>query len=223
MPSKTMVFTSSVFSSTDSSTTSGFDTLDEGWIWSTSLRDQHSLAGLPGGMMITGQLAFDSDFVDFGGQFMTPSGVQLPRVDDSWNVFWNGWQYLRTEGPASGPINTTDGRADLQGVGLFARAGVADRDTNPVEWTVSGGFAGRGVVPGRDDDTFGIGYAYSSIQDGPFVTGLLIEEASRRVEAYYTFSISPAVEVTFDAQWVDSLLATEDPAVVLGVRLPIRF
>ena len=57
-----------------------------------------------------------------GGQFLTPSGVQLPRVDDSWTVFWNGWQYLHTEDPSTGPINTTDGRADPEGTGYTTKS-----------------------------------------------------------------------------------------------------
>ena len=45
-------------------------------------------------------------------------------------------------------------------LGFFARFGIADKDTNPVEWSASGGLGGRGVIPYRDDDLFGAGYLH---------------------------------------------------------------
>jgi porin len=50
-----------------------------------------------------------------------------------------------------------------EGIGLFARLGFADEQTNPIEWAVSGGIGGRGLVPGRHNDTFGLGYYYDSV------------------------------------------------------------
>ena len=62
---------------------------------------------------------------------------------DSWAVDWSGWQYLYVEGD-SRTVDPGNGRQDLQGVGLFARIGIADKDTNPIYWTVSAGLSGRG-------------------------------------------------------------------------------
>ena len=39
--------------------------------------------------------------------------------------------------------------------------GFADDDTNPIDLSISGGIGGRGLVPGRDDDTFGLGLSYA--------------------------------------------------------------
>ena len=36
--------------------------------------------------------------------------------------------------------------------------------TKPTEWAVSGGIGGRGLIPSRDNDCFGVGYYYNSIQ-----------------------------------------------------------
>ncbi len=222
-PTKRIAITSSLYSAADSSTTTGFDTLGEGWVWSTSIRGQYLLGGLPGGMMVTAQYAFDNSFVDFRGQFVPPDDTVLPRTDDSWNVFWNGWQYLYVEAPTDALINVTDGRTDLQGVGLFARAAIADPDTNPVKLVISGGVAGKGIIPGRDHDTFGIGYSYSDIREAPFITNRVIETSSGRFEAYYALALTPGAELTIDAQWADSIVTGNDPAWLLGVRLRLSF
>jgi porin len=78
---------------------------------------------------------------------------------------------------------------------------------------------GKGVIPGRDHDTFGIGYGYSEIKAAPFVTGRVLEDSSARFETYYTLSLMRSVELTFDAQWADSILASQDPSWLVGGRL----
>ncbi|MFM9957534.1 MAG: carbohydrate porin [Phycisphaerales bacterium] len=223
MPDSNLTISSTVYASGDSSTSAGFDTLDDGLLWSTSVKAQYRLGGLPGGMMATAQYAFDNNFVDFNGQFVGPSGVSLPLKGDSWNVFWNGWQYLYVKDAAEKPINITDGRPDLRGIGLFARAGTADRDTNPVEWVVSGGIGGRGMIPGRDLDTFGIGYGYSRIRQTPFVTTRFLDSESSRFEAFYNVAVTPVADLTFDVQYADSVVRGDDPAFILGLRLRVRF
>jgi porin len=223
MPHPKLTFTSALYASTDSSTSAGFDTLDDGLVWSSTLKGEYRLFGMPGGMAGTVQYSFNNDFVNFNGKFVSPSGVALPLTGDSWNVFWNGWQYLYTEEAAERQINITDGRPDLQGFGLFARAGTADRDTNPVEWVVSGGLGGRGVIPGRDLDTFGIGYAYAWIREAPFVTARVIDSTGGRFEAFYDIAITPAAELTLDVQHADPIVKGNDPALILGLRLRLRF
>jgi porin len=223
MPDPNITISSTVYASGDSSTSAGFDTLDDGLLWSTSVKGQYRLGELPGGMMATVQYAFDNNFVDFNGQFVGPSGVSLPLKGDSWNVFWNGWQYLYTKDAAEKPINISDGRPDLRGIGLFARAGTADHDTNPVEWVVSGGIGGRGMLAGRDLDTFGIGYGYTRIQEQRFVTNRVLDSAGSRFEAFYGLAITPAAELTFDLQCADPIVEGNDPAFILGLRLRVRF
>ncbi len=224
MPNDWVVLSSSVYSAADSSTTSGFDDLDEGWVWSSTLRGQYRLGGLPGGMSLTGQYAFCTDFVNFNGDFVTrENGIAVPLEDDSWDVFWNGWQYLFVEEPAAKPVNVGDGRTDLQGFGVFLRAATADRDTNPVRWVVSGGIAGRGLIPSRDHDSFGIGYGYTKIDDLRILSGRVIEESASRWEAYYSVALTPAVELAADLQYADTLLVGVDSAWIVGLRLRINF
>ena len=75
----------------------------------------------------------------------------------------------------------TDERIDRQGVGLFLRGGIADPDTNPVQWAISGGLSGRGVIEGRDDVTFGIGLATSRLVEDRLTDSALVERRDTAV------------------------------------------
>ena len=52
-----------------------------------------------------------------------------------------------------------------QGIGIFGRIGFADRNTNILEQFYSFGIGGRGMLPGRDHDRFGIGFYYTNFSD----------------------------------------------------------
>ncbi len=210
----------------DSSTTTGFDDFGEGYLVSGEAWWQYRLGALPGGMMLSGLYAGDTDFASLGSRlvFRPGEGLSIPTEDDTWAIAWNGWQYVLTEEEAEDrPLNLLDGAPDLQGIGLFARFGFADRDTNPVEWSLSGGVGGRGAIPGRDRDVFGVGYFYNSIVEGRLLGAAGVDDESEGFEAFYNVSITPAAELTLDAQWTHSPLPGADDAVILGLRLRLRF
>ena len=58
--------------------------------------------------------------------------LAVEQEDDTWAVYWSTWQYLFVEDPSDEPIDLANGVPDRGGVGVFARFGVADQDTNPV-------------------------------------------------------------------------------------------
>ncbi len=134
-----------------------------------------------------------------------------------------GWQYLMVEPGSSELVDPTNGKTDRQGLGLFARAAVADASTNPVRSSVSAGLAMRGMLPGRDSDTAGLGISYADIRDEPLLTGSLLDSSARRAELYYSFAFSPSAQLTLDYQWVDSMLGRVEPAELLGLRLRLQF
>ncbi len=147
----------------------------------------------------------------------------LASNDESWAAYWSGWQYLYTPDEVPDRIDVTDGRADLRGLGVFARFGFADEDTNPIAWSFSAGIGGRGMLPGRDEDTFGLGFAYTDIDRGAFTSALGFDEAAYGAEAYYNIAIGPGVSLTLDAQVLTPALDGVDTATILGARLNIRF
>jgi porin len=99
------------------------------------------------------------------------------------------------------------------------------------------GIGGNGVVPGRPNDNFGLGWAHTdfSSQFVPFLreqlhVGLDHEDA---IEMYYNAAVTPWLNVTANLQIInpglkktlgsDGRLRDVDTAVVAGLRLYARF
>ncbi|MEZ5988724.1 MAG: carbohydrate porin [Planctomycetota bacterium] len=167
LPEPEVTVTSTVMSTADASTTTGFDELEEGLSWVTEGRLQYRLAELPGGMNLGGIWAFDGDFTRLRGKLQyTPASA-------------SAWSHGRAPGPCTGApgsgcrprtrprtsSTSPTAEADLRGLGLFTRLGIADGDTNPVEWAGTVGIGGRGLIPGREEDSFGIGYFRNGLRE----------------------------------------------------------
>lgn len=211
----------SLVASTDSSGNSGLGTLDDGLIWTLNAGLQYRLGARPGGIRGSLQYAFDNKFYNFDrGPYLTPEGVRLPFEGDTWAFVANGWQYLYLREDAGvKPVNLADGRQDRSGIGLWFRGGVADADTNPVRWGLSVGLGGRGLVDGRPDDTFGIGFATAEVTKIRFITDRLIDTTARRLEAYYGVALTPAVNLSLHYNEITPLLRGVDKSHVVTLRV----
>lgn len=222
MPDSTWTITSTVMNLEDASTTTGFDDIGDGATWATTVDYLFSPATLPGGGTFGFYYAFDGEFARIGGINLRPRrGPVIEHQSTTWALSWNGWQYLTVEDD-SAKVDPRNGRQDLQGLGVFANLGVADKDTNPVAWTVAGGLSGRGSIPGRDADTWGVGVYYNDLQDlrlGP----LMLDQSTSGLEAYYDIALTGSAFLTFDAQWTQSAVPRVDDATILGARLVINF
>jgi porin len=224
-PTHAVKFSSVVYNIKDSSTTSGFEDIGEGAAWVTAAEFEYILGELPGGQNVAFGYAFDSEFVDLNERFVFPPGQGLAPTtkDNTWAVTWSTWQYLWVKNPSDAPINLTNGEPDRQGLGLFARAGFADQDTNPIEWSASGGIGGKGIIPGRERDTFGVGYFHLKFQPERLIDNIGVDDHAQGFEAFYNVSITPAANLTFDVQVLDSPQPDVDTAVILGLRLGLKF
>ena len=124
-----------------------------------------------------------------------------------------------------------------RGIGIFFTFGASDGNPNPVKYSYNMGIGGNGVVPGRPNDTFGLGWARTELsgQFVPFLRqnlplGLNREDA---IEMYYSAALTPWLDVTADLQIVDPALKKAvgsngqlqnvDTAVVAGLRIYARF
>ena len=223
LPAPNVTIVSLVSNTTDSSTTTGFGDIGDGWTWTTAAQFQYRFGGPPGGQNVAFIYAADNTFLNFNRSGIFPDGVLLAAEDDTWAAYWSGWQYLHTPDEVPDRIDVNDGRADLRGVGLFARFGIADDDTNPIAWSFSAGLGGRGILPGRDDDTFGLGFAYTDIDRGAFASALGFDEEAYGFEAFYNIALTQSVALTLDAQVIDPVIDGVDTATILGARLNIRF
>jgi len=226
MPVKGITISSVFLNAADSSTTTGFEDFGEGTTWTTEAQFQYRIGALPGGFNLGLGYSFDNNFLDFGGRFILQpgQGIVAPTKDESWAVYASLWQYLYLESPiAEGPVNIQDGQQDHQGIGFFARVGFADDDTNPLELTISAGLGAKGLIPGRDQDTAGVGYFFGILEADRFAVAGLIDEEIHGFEAYYSLVITPAARLTFDIQVAESAQAAVDTAVILGLRLNLAF
>jgi porin len=124
-----------------------------------------------------------------------------------------------------------------RGIGLFFAFGASDGNPNPIQYSFLTGIGGKGVLPGRPDDSFGIGLSRIEFSDAfvPLLRqqlnlGLQHEDA---IEMYYNAAITPWLSTTADLQIINpglkkalnssGQLASVDTAVVAGARLRVRF
>jgi hypothetical protein len=68
-----------------------------------------------------------------------------------------------------------------------------------------------------------MGVFYLSVQPDRLINSIGVGDHSKGFEAYYNLSITPAANLSFDVQVVDSPLAETDTAVILGLRLRLEF
>ncbi len=150
----------------------------------------------------------------------------LNREKETWAVYYNFDQYLWS--PGGDPT---------RGVGPFFRFGVSDGLANPIKYHFNVGIGGKGVVPGRPRDTFGIGW--SRIEFSKDLVPLLRKaldlglEHEDAVEAYYNVAVTPWLGVTLDLQVVkpglkktlgsNGQLEDVGTAVIGGLRAFLRF
>ena len=223
LPSPKVSVSTILLNTKDSSTTSGFNDFGDGVSWWTSIDAQYRLGRLPGGITVGGIYAFNGDFLQIGGLNIDPGdGISLELKSESWAFIFSGWQYLFTKDEPPKIIDATDGRQDLEGLGIFFEVGLGDRATNPVQWSLIAGLSGRGLIPGRGNDTFGLGYFYNDNQDLRTIALSRLERPSQGLELYYNIEIANSIALTLDGQWARSAARRFDDSFVLGARLNIN-
>lgn len=121
----------------------------------------------------------------------------------------------------------TDSHDPDRGWGLFGRAGVADKHTNPVASLLSAGIGGSSPLRSRPLDTFGIGWYrhYTSDEIGPLLQLALGSRIgdSQGIQAFYNIAITPWFRLTPDIQVVDPALQRMDASLLVGVRGQVVF
>ena len=162
----------------------------------------------------------------FFPQLLTPA--QPARTDNStWAIYYGFDQYLWQ--PGGDP---------KRGIGMFFTFGASDGIVNPVKYSYNVGVGGNGIVPGRPNDNFGVGWARADLTSNfvPFLRtqlhlGLDHDDV---VEMYYNASLTGWLGATLDLQIVNPALKKSpsssgaglkdvDTAVVGGIRLYARF
>ena len=104
-----------------------------------------------------------------------------------------------------------------KGWGVFGRAAIGDDDTNPLEWLISFGIGGNSPIAGRESDTFGVGWAYSSTSDE--LPGVILGNHGEGVELFYNATVTPWFHVTADLQFIDPAARRIDDALLFAIRV----
>ena len=123
-----------------------------------------------------------------------------------------------------------------QGLGVFYRVGTAPDDRNRISFYSEGGLSYQGLLPGRDEDLFGMGIAYSQIsedvrqsgrddRDINRTTGIVLQDYETVLELTYQIAITPWWKIQPDIQYIlhPGGSSTIDDAVVLGCRFNLSF
>ena len=117
-----------------------------------------------------------------------------------------------------------------QGLSAFFRAGISPEDRNPFTYTFDTGINYTGLIPGRDQDTFGLGVAMVRMSDDlrraeRRAGAAVISDYEIALEATYEFLLTPWWSVQPDFQWIHHPGGSRalDDAVVVGVRTRITF
>jgi porin len=154
--------------------------------------------------------------IDQTARVIIQSG-EIEKKKGSWNIHYNFDQYLYE--PKKG-----------SGIGIFGRFGASDGNPNFMQYFYSIGVGGKGIIPGRPLDQFGIGYYYLNIHS-PMFTGPLATRSFLRdeqgFEAYYNIAVTPWARLTPNIQVIkgaqkyinDNGLENNHTSTVLGLRL----
>lgn len=112
----------------------------------------------------------------------------------SWNIYYNFDQYLYEPKKGSG-----------EGVGLFGRFGASDGNPNPMHYFYSLGVGGKGMIPSRERDRYGLGFYYIDVRspkfEGLFRTRKFLRD-EYGFEGFYNIAITPWLLLTPDIQVV---------------------
>jgi len=115
----------------------------------------------------------------------------------------------------------SDRADDDQGLGVFARYGLADEDVNEVKCFWSLGAQYKGLIPSRDNDVLGLGAAQGSLSEAAGLSSW----NETVLESYYNIEITPWLHISPSVQYIANPSAgeTKDDAVVVGFRAQMSF
>ncbi len=112
-----------------------------------------------------------------------------------------------------------------KGLGLYAKAAIADGNPNVIRASIAGGLAGHALIGSRPRDSFGIGgfyYKFSDVlQDTVEPLARFRDEAG--VEAWYSMAATPWLKLTADAQVISPARGDRPTSLVLGLRGNVAF
>ena len=205
-----------VLNARDTTTSDGLSELfADGAVISQELRLPTNFMGKPGHQLF-GAIWSSRDFVALEqSPFVVLPNVPIARESGSWALTYNFDQYLVVD-----PCNSENGW------GIFGRAGIADPETNPIDYFLSLGIGGNSRLRGRENDTFGLGWYYSGTSDrvAPFLSTVLgnLRDAQGG-EMFYNVAVNKRLFLTADTQMIMPARPNVDTSLIVGLRANLSF
>jgi len=218
--------TAVAFSNDSSAVRPAFDDFDFGaFTYALTAEWTPTFGGLPGNYnIIFGYSSKDIASYDLDAEYLLGEIIgTVPVAQESGNyaMVMGASQYLW--------VDETARRSDdlPVGFGPFFRFAIVPEDRNVIDQFYSVGVGGNGGPFGRDNDSWGVGWAGSHISSDfrgdADVLGVDVDDFEHVWEAYYQFAITPAVHASFHAQYLNSSNPSTDEAVILATRLQLDF
>jgi porin len=152
-----------------------------------------------------------------GGWYYTSGFEKIidgEKQQGNFGIYFIGEQFIYTESSSS-----------EQGLALFGRFGIANSNFNPSDYSILGGINYTGLIPGRDEDIFGLActsihlaneFQNSQESDSNFETIL---------ELTYSFQLLDWLRLQPDVQYVFNPVAAPHSAYAFtaGIRAEIAF
>lgn len=199
-------------------------------------KDAESIIGLPGTIKVGGWYhagRFDDQRFDANGAPIAATSAAPRRLSTSHALY----------GVIDQQIYRLPGGDASNGINVFGRITAAPADRSLIDLYIDGGLKFSGFVPGRPDDTIGLGFAYARIGDGRLAdkdavalgSTIPVRNYEAVVELSYIAQIAPGWTVEPDLQYIihpSGLVSdptSNDPAkaigdaTVVGVRTLIRY
>ncbi len=109
-------------------------------------------------------------------------------------------------------------KGDNQGLGIFARAGYADRDVSELSTFWSFGLSYKGLLENRNEDVIGLGYAQGVFSDK---NTAFAEDYESVTEVYYNYKVKESIHLTPSLQYIQNPGGTGDAAdaTLIALRL----
>ncbi|HMJ67051.1 MAG TPA: carbohydrate porin, partial [Candidatus Binatia bacterium] len=212
------VATLTVYDTHDATTTTGFDNLfDNGAVINSSLSLPTKFFDMPGHHTLMG--AYSSgryDIVDPQSLNQIPQGLP-PRTIPERGSWWLTYSFDQAL--------WVDRKDQTRSWGVFGNFGISDGKPNPIHRSAIFGIGGSSPIPGRNRDTFGLGYYYLGFS-GDFkgvARAITPVRDERGLELFYDAAVTPWCHITPDLQVITPILGRADTSVVLGLRMKIDF
>jgi porin len=112
------------------------------------------------------------------------------------------------------------------GWGFFALATLSDGNPSPVRWSALAGIGGNNLMPGRENDRWGIGFFHFGLTE-PLLGTLSALGVNRRseggIDAFYNLAITPWLRLSDDLQVITPWNPATPRATYLPLRLQTKF